>query len=54
VSIQDDGQLWEAVDLLRQANTRMELFHVAEEYNTRKLAEAAAEGELEPEESGVN
>lgn len=54
VSIQDDGQLWEAVDLLRQADTRLDLFRVAEEYNARKLAEVEAEAESEEQEAGVN
>ena len=40
VSIQDDGQLWQAVDLLRQADSRLGLFHAAEEFNAHKLAEA--------------
>ncbi len=40
VSVKGDDQLWKAVDLLRQADDRLGLFHVAEEYNARKLAEA--------------
>lgn len=45
ISIQADGQLWEAVDLLRQSESRLDLFRVAEEYNARKLAELDAEEE---------
>ncbi len=41
VSIKDDGQLWEAVKILAQAKDKQDLFRLAEEYKTRKLAESA-------------
>jgi hypothetical protein len=40
VSIKDDGQLWEAVKILAQAKDKQDLFRLAEEYKTRKLAES--------------
>ncbi len=53
ISIQDDGQLWEAVDLLRQADNRLGLFHVADEYNAHKLAEAEEAGTEAEKEAAV-
>jgi len=40
VSIEDDGQLWAAVDILRQAETPHDLFRIAEEMREEALAEA--------------
>jgi carboxyl-terminal processing protease len=51
VSIQEDGQVWEAVEILKQVETREELFKVTEERRRKKLAEAALEA---PEQASVN
>ncbi len=42
VSLERDGQVWEAVDLLRRAKSQAELFRLAEERRMQKLAEAKA------------
>lgn len=40
VSIENDGQVWKVVELLRDNPTREQLFEAAQEFRKRKLAEA--------------
>lgn len=42
VSLERDGQVWEAVDILREADEPGDLFRIAEEMKQKRLAEAAA------------
>jgi carboxyl-terminal processing protease len=47
VSLERDGQVWEAVEILREADDPHDLFRIAEEMRQKRLAEAPSEEDAE-------